>query len=159
MKRSPWLGSLAAPFVASLGYVAVMMLLPDPTPKGERGLEAAIVALVVFLLPVSYLATFLFGAPVVCILQRYRRLSFWRVVLFAAPLGVVAAACVLFALVAFFDATVQWDKVDWRDVLGVLGGGAIYGSVIGGVFCLLSGPTTLPADSSRPALSTENQAQ
>lgn len=57
MKRSIWLGALVGPFVASIGYLAVMMLLPDSTPKDERSLEAAFVALVVFLLPVSYLAS------------------------------------------------------------------------------------------------------
>lgn len=141
MKRSVWLGALVGPLVASVGYLAVMMLLPDSTPKDERSVEAAFVALVAFLLPVSYLASFIFGMPLVYILRRYQKLSFWPVVLLAAPLGTLAAVCVLSVSVAFFDATVQWGMIDLVDALVFLGGSAAYGSVIGGVFCLLTGIT------------------
>jgi hypothetical protein len=148
LKRSIGLGSVAAPLVASLGYIAVMTFLQDPTSKEEITLEAALVALVVFLLPVSYLATLIFGLPLIHVLRRYQRLSFWWVVLPAAPLGAIAAVGVLSVLVAFFDATVQWDKFDWRDVLAFLGGGALYGFVIASVFCLFAGIAT---NSSRAA--------
>jgi hypothetical protein len=91
--------------------------------------------------------------PLVYVLRRYQKLSFWSVVLLAAPLGAIAAVCVLSVLVAFFDATVQWGKVDLGDVLVFLGSGAAYGAVIGGVFCLLAGITknsTRAATASRP---------
>ena len=61
MKRSFYLGVLVAPLSASIAYMLVMALLPDPTLKGDRSFGAMFVALIAFFLPASYTSSLIFG--------------------------------------------------------------------------------------------------
>ncbi|HEU0264164.1 MAG TPA: hypothetical protein VFR01_00395 [Geobacterales bacterium] len=145
MKRSAWLGTLVAPPVVSLAYVAIVALLPDPTPKGDRTLGALFGALFIFFIPASYLASLLFGAPLYYLLKRWGKLSFAWLVALAAPLGVVAVSFCLAAMVVLFDGTVLWGDIGWGKVVGYVAGSAAYGAGIAGVFCWLAGVPRRPA--------------
>ena len=141
MKRSIWLGATLAPLTAPIVYmVLVMLLVPDTSPKQERTWEVALVALTFVLIPASYFVSFVFGAPLIYVLGRLEKLSFWWVSMLAAPLG--ASALILLLLVAIaFGASVQWVRVGWEDVASFLGTGATLGVVIASAFCLLAGIT------------------
>jgi hypothetical protein len=141
MKRSLWIGAFFAPLTAPILYVVfVMLFVPDSTPKHERNLEAALVALSFGLIPASYLVSFVFGAPLIYILRRFGKLSFLWVVSLAAPLGAVAISCLLIVIMAF-GAEVHWEGLKWGEVISFLSTGAVLGIVIASGFCLMTGIT------------------
>jgi hypothetical protein len=139
LKRSLWLAFLISPLAAPLIYlVMVMFFVPDTTPKQERTVESALISFVLFLAPASYLVSFVFGAPLLYILGRFKILSFWWVTGLSAPLGSLAVTCLLIISIAF-GASVQWSHVGLQETFLFLATGAFLGVVIAVVFCLITG--------------------
>ena len=99
MKRSVWIGALFAPLSAPILYmVFVLIFVPDTTPKHERTVETALVALIFGFIPAIYLLSFVFGAPLIYTLKRLKKLSFFWIVSFAAPLGAIAFSCFIIVM-------------------------------------------------------------
>jgi hypothetical protein len=141
MKRSVWIGALFAPLTAPVLYVMfVMLFVPDITPKHERTLGTALVALTFGFIPASYFVSFVFGAPLIYILRRFKKLSFFWVVLLAVPLGAIALSCLLIIVMAF-GAEIHWAGVGWGAVFSFLSTGALLGVVTAAGFCLMTGIT------------------
>ncbi len=147
-KKRLILGAAIAPLSAPVLYVLfVMLFLPDHTPKQERTWEAALQMLAFFFIPTSYIISYFFGAPLIYILKRLKRLSFWPVLLISLPFG--AAAIIGFLIVILMSSPVNYrDFKGWQDVAQSVSTGAIPGAILGLIialtFCLISGITTRP---------------
>jgi len=136
IKGSPRLGALLAPLAAPLVYEAfVLVFLPDVTPKQERTLAASMTFYLIFT-PACYIASFGLGIPLIKVLRRLGKLTFRRVALMGIPLGVVAFAVFLLALLSF-GATVEWSGMP-----SCLGVGCVIGFSVATAYCLIAGVTT-----------------
>lgn len=91
--RPLWVGGLIAPLVAPVVFFLALLLwsvTQSGVALGTQGWEAGAVSALVFVLPVSYLATWLLGMPYLYWLQRKSRLSTLRVCAVAIVFGVIA---------------------------------------------------------------------
>lgn len=139
MKGSPRLGASLAPLAAPLVYEAfVLVFLPDLTPKQERTLAASFAFYLIFT-PAYYIASFSLGIPLIKVLRRLGKLTFWRVALLGMPLGAAAFAVFLLALL-LYGATVEWSGLP-----SCLGVGCVIGFSVAAVYCLIAGVTPRPA--------------
>ena len=140
IKRNTLPGVTIAPLMAPIVYVLfVMIFVPDTTPKQERTWEAAF-AVLVLLIPASYLISFALGAPLIYVLKRVNNLYFWPVVIMSVPLGIFGVVIILLVIHAF-GATVDWNLLIRQDILSLLTTGAILGLIVSVTFCLLAGIT------------------
>lgn len=91
--RSIWLGGtvapLAAPLIFLLGTLAVSVI-HDGTTVGLHDWQAALAAATVFVLPVSYLATWILGVPFIFWLRSSSHLTKVNICLGAVGVGVIA---------------------------------------------------------------------
>ena len=77
MKRSIWLGYAIAPFSGPFLYCVIALFIPEITNTKEFGAETWFGSLLLFSL-FSYVACFLYGAPLFHILKKYNILTlFW----------------------------------------------------------------------------------
>lgn len=136
MKPSHLVASLVSPLAGPLVYTTCFLLFfPDTSLKGERTLGALLIAML-FFVPASYIASIIFGAPLILGLRRLGKLSFWAVVLTAFPCGILAFALGLLVLTAF-GATVEWSGM-----LPFLVVGGVVGSSIAAAYSYLAGITS-----------------
>lgn len=143
VKHNRCLGAFLAPLAAPIVYMAfVLIFLPDDTPKHELTWEAVIVAAAFGFIPASYLVSFVFGAPLIYVLGRLEKLSFWWVTILAAPLGAISLVCILLVTVAF-GVTVHWELVGWAEIASFLCTGAVLGVCIAVSYCLIVGTHSL----------------
>jgi hypothetical protein len=137
-----WLGSFVAPLAAPILYGMLFYTFSDftidPQTYDEHSLEALLVALVVFYIPLSYITSFIVGMPLIYILKRFEKLSFWWVALSSIPLGIFIFT-VFFALLLVLGATIKGNM--WTELARFAGFGAIYGFIVAATFCLLAGIT------------------
>ncbi|WP_140654330.1 hypothetical protein [Rhodanobacter glycinis] len=91
--RSFWFGCLIAPLAASLifllGTLAVSVI-HDGTTVGLHDWQAALAAVTVFVLPMSYLATWILGVPFILWLRSSSHLTRMNICLGAVGVGVIA---------------------------------------------------------------------
>lgn len=93
--RPLWIGGVVAPLVAPLAFflaVTLWSVTKDGLTVGSQGWEAGVASAVIFVLPMSYLATWLLGMPYLYYLQRKSRLSMLRVCTGAIMFGVLATS-------------------------------------------------------------------
>jgi hypothetical protein len=91
--RPLWVGGLIAPLFAPVVFFLAVMLWSGATngvPLGTHSREAGVASAVIFVLPMSYLATWLLGLPCLYWLQRKSQLSTLRVCTMAIVFGVIA---------------------------------------------------------------------
>ncbi len=92
MMRSIWIGGLIAPLAAPIAFnvfVFALSVAKDGWVIGTHDWPAGIAAALVFVLPVSYLVTWLLGMPYIYWLQRNFRLSIPTVCTGAACCGAI----------------------------------------------------------------------
>jgi hypothetical protein len=134
VKRSLWLGASLAPLIAPVVWTVIVVFSPDHTPKQERTPEVVLVVSM-FLIFFCYIASFILGVPLVKVLRRFEKLSFWWVVLLAIPLG--ASVFSVFPLLL----VVSGETLNWNGIMFFLVGGAAFGFVTAAIFCFLAGIT------------------
>lgn len=117
--RPIWIGGLLAPLAAPLAFFFVMIALSvvkDGVAIGIHDWQAGILFVMVFILPASYLAMWVFGIPYIYWLRSIWRLSILNVSTGALLFGVIAAW------------VFQWiGKADPLDMVA-LGHGALFGA-------------------------------
>jgi len=90
--RPMWLGGLIAPLAAPIAFALILLLFgvtKDGWGLGTHDWQAGVVTAVIFVLPVSYLTTWLLGMPYIYWLRRKLQLSILRVSIGAACSGVI----------------------------------------------------------------------
>jgi hypothetical protein len=91
--RPLWIGGLIAPLAAPVAFDLALLLLSvakDGWMLGTHDWAAGVLAALVFVLPVSYLTTWLLGMPYIYWLQRKSRLSWLHVCMGAVCSGVIS---------------------------------------------------------------------
>lgn len=91
--RPLWIGGVVAPLVAPLAFFLAVLLwsvTKGGVKVGAQGWKAGVASALIFVLPMSYLATWLLGMPYLYWLQRKSRLSMLRVCTVAVVFGVLA---------------------------------------------------------------------
>lgn len=90
--RSIWLGGIVAPLAAPLAFFFVGLIFSitkDGWSIGVQNWPAALLFIAIFTLPVSYLATWILGMPLIYWLRSSSRLSRWSICLGAVGIGIV----------------------------------------------------------------------
>lgn len=90
--RSIWIGGLIAPLAAPIAFnffVLALSVAKDGWVIGTHDWPAGLAAAFIFVLPVSYLTTWLLGMPYIYWLQRKFRLSIPSVCAWAACCGAI----------------------------------------------------------------------
>jgi hypothetical protein len=136
MKRSPKTGLLLAPLAVPLAFVAwVLVLGDDPAIKdslwGASPMAWAAVLGAVTLF--SYVASALLGVPMIRVLKRLDRLTYWRVVPAAGILGALALVAHMFGTGGYVVGSL------WLPLAELAGAGALLGILVGASYCWLSG--------------------
>lgn len=91
--RPLWVGGLIAPLAALVVFFLALLLLSvskNGWVLGTHDWEAGVMSAFVFVLPMSYLATWLLGMPYIYLLRRKSQLSTLRVCTAAILFGVIA---------------------------------------------------------------------
>lgn len=118
--RPLWVGGLIAPFAAPIVFFLVLLLLSvakDGWVLGMQSWETGIVSAVVFVLPVSYLATWFLGMPYIYWLRQKSRLSMLRVCTVAVVFGAVS----MWVFQAFGkNGSVTWVQLIQGALIGAL---------------------------------------
>lgn len=133
-----------APLAAPLVYaVWALFFWTDPTPKQEfSGFDSYAISAWAFafacIILFSYVVSIAFGIPLISVLRRFNKVSFWWVVLLAAPLGALALAGVFLSLLTL-GAEVKGTM--WSEMLLFSLVGGAFGSVVAAAFCMLVGIT------------------
>jgi hypothetical protein len=141
-KRPLWFGFSLAPLAAPLLYsLWALLFWTDPTPKREfSGFDShAVTAWIIFFLALtitSYFGSIVVGIPLIAVLRRRNRLTFWRVVLSAALIGAIAFAVGLYLLLPYAQ---EIKGPVWIGILQFSGFGAALSFAVAVVFCLLVG--------------------
>jgi hypothetical protein len=142
MNKSPRIGLLLAPLVIPVALtVSVALLGDDPTQKDSLSFSDPIMRWVLVLGTVtlfSYLATILFGVPLVRVLRRLDRLSFWLVVPAGAFFGAIAPAIVIFSTGGYIVGPI------WGSIAKLAVGGAVLGVLVSTSYCWLAGSGDWP---------------
>ena len=135
-------GLAIAPLATPIAYsIWVFFFFTDTTPKLEAsgfGWDS-IAGWAVFLTALtllSYVASIMFGVPLIVALKRAQKFTFRRVVLFSAPLGAIAFLCVFGVMLA---TGLQVRGSMWPPILQFAGAGAAFGLAVGTSFCWLVG--------------------
>jgi hypothetical protein len=126
-----------------MAYAVIWALFfcTDRTPKDELYELGGPVSAILFACAIglSYAASIVLGMPLISVLRRLNKVTFWWVVLPAALLGAIAITGCFFLLLAF-GAIVKGET--WRAMATFsLVGGAL-GAVVATTFCMLVGITS-----------------
>src|SRR5687767_9679884 len=102
LKSSLTFGFSIAPLSGAFGYAIVALFYyVNATSKVEYSLGEWFMTVAFFLVPASYVASLAAGIPLIFILKRFNRLSFWWVTLPAVLLGAIILVSCLFILLVF----------------------------------------------------------
>jgi len=137
VKKSPRIGFLLAPLATPVASALwILFVGADPAQKDSHWITESVTAWVGVLGSAalfSYAASVLLGVPLILVLRRVDRLSFWTVVSAAAPLGAVALLAVFFGTGGYFETHV------WPSSGKLAGGGAMLGIFVAASYCWLVG--------------------
>ena len=126
MKKRTALGIVFAPLAAPLCYYFGVLVLSSKEIESFGHFISGLLITSVFALPVSYLASIIFGLPAVYLLRKYNRLNIWNLTLSATVLG----ALIFFT---FILVGTEYAKVDIilnpELIWFMLSGGAMASSV------------------------------
>jgi hypothetical protein len=131
VKRSIWLGYAIAPFIGPVLYGLVALFIPEITEKKEFGATSWFVSTIFFAL-ISYIACLIFGAPLILILKKLKKLSFLWVVLCGSPLYAISLYITLFYIMGA-EITGNKFSVTGYTLLVGLGLGIVVTTVFSGI--------------------------
>jgi len=138
---------LLAPLAVPLAFTALVVLSPyDPSYKdGLMHADSAwpwvlvLGAVTLF----GYVASVLLGVPLIRVLRRMNKLSFWSVVPAAAFLGAVTLVAVVFGIAEYSKSPI------WEALAILAGAGALVGVLVSASYCWLAGISGRVPDSPR----------
>jgi hypothetical protein len=140
--RSPKFGFSLAPLAAPIGYaIWALFFFTDTTPKQElsgwdfysaTGWALALGSLTLL----SYAASFIFGVPLIAVLKRTNRMSFWWIVL---PASILGASTLLLVFAALMSTDGRIAGPLWVPLAQFAGTGFLFGLAVGVSFCILLG--------------------
>lgn len=142
MRRSTALGYAIAPPLGPLVWGIIVLFNPDVTTSDEFGVGAWVISITFFSL-LSYLACLIFGAPLLRILNRMNKLSFWWITLFGASLYAFSVYIVLMPIPIWLGvAEVPGSYLLTAVYTSLVGFGL--GSLVSAAFCWLAGIRARP---------------
>lgn len=97
MKQPPWLGYSIAPFTGPLLYGIIILFFPSTYENKEFSAEAWFLSFSIFILA-SYVACFIIGAPLLLLLEKYKKLTFPWLAIIGSSLYALTINIILFVV-------------------------------------------------------------
>ena len=99
MKLSLWRGYSIAPLTGPLLYLVIMLFIPSVTDNKEFSAEMWFISLLLYSLT-SYIICFTLGVPLVYLLKKYNKFSFFWLAIIGSTLYSVAIYILLFVVLS-----------------------------------------------------------
>lgn len=142
-----WMAALCAPVTLPVVYFLSMYYLSGYRDSNEVHLAKLIKEALVGILPISYLASFVMGIPIVYVLSRMNKLSVLGCAIFASLAGLVVGSGITFI---YTGPSGYSSPLFARFTVALMGGCA--GLIVALVFGAIAG---IPAKRCRPICTTE----
>jgi len=133
-ERSPKIGLLLAPLTAPVACaIYVLIIGEDPRNKDSQWDATAWIVVMGAVTVFYYLASIFLGVPLIRVLRRLDRLSFWPLVIGAAFLGAIVLIAVILGTGGYVTGPV------WMPLAELGGAGAFLGAIIAMSYGWLAG--------------------
>lgn len=97
LKCNNWFGYLIAPLTGPLLYGIIVLFIPSVTSSKEFGAESWLLSISLFILA-SYVIALIIGAPLLLLLRKYNKLSFWWASLLFSIIYAIFIYLILFVI-------------------------------------------------------------
>lgn len=145
-----WIAALCAPVTLPVVYFLSMYFFSGYLDGSEAHLSKLIKEALVGILPISYLASFVLGIPIVYALSRMSKLSVLGCAIFACLAGTLVGGLITFI---YTGPTGYSSPLSARFAVALMGGGA--GLVVSLVFSAIAGIPVKPGRSMATTVSAQ----